>query len=567
MILFKRLSYKNFLSSGNQPIEIALDMSQTTLIVGTNGSGKSTLLDALCFVLFNKPFRIIKKEQMVNTINDGDCVVKIEFSVGTKNYKVIRSVKPNKFEIYKNGELVNQDASTIDYQKYLERNIMKLNYRSFIQVVLLGSSSYEPFMKMKSRYRREAVEEILDVRVFTLMDYNLRDKQRDLGKSVSDLRHSCDLIEQKVALQTEHLKSLKSRIGDAEESSRIKIEQNKEADRQYRQDLQQLNENIAKQQEIMKFKPDVDKKAKKLSKLESKIENNLETHKETLTFFETHDECPTCTQSIPKDLKSKKVEEEKNTITKLQSGLQDIMQEITKVESELTQMDVVSKKIQEMNINVAKIHSSLEGIKKHSDDVELNTTDGQDSDKLEQELKDLSEQLDKQKTELNTLSTEKDYVDVIREILSDKGARAQIIKKYLPIMNQLINKYLQSMDFFVSFTLDEEFNETVKSRHRDTFSYNSFSEGEKMRIDLALLFTWRTIAKMKNSTNTNLLILDEIFDSSLDGQGTDDFFKIIATLSKENIYIISHKGDIMFDKFTNIIKFEKYQNFTRIVDV
>mgnify|MGYP003118330926 CR=1 FL=1 len=543
MIHFKSISWQNFLSTGNTPIKIDLDRHPTNLIIGKNGSGKSTLLDALCFVLFNKPFRIIKKEQMVNTINDSDCVVEIEFSVGTKNYKVIRSVKPNKFEIYKDGELVNQDASTIDYQKYLERNIMKLNYRSFIQVVLLGSSSYEPFMKMKSRYRREAVEEILDVRVFTLMDYNLRDKQRDLGKSVSDLRHSCDLIEQKVALQGEHLKSLKTRIGDAEESYRSKIEQNQEADRQYRQDLQQLNEDIAKQQEIMKFKPDVDKKAKKLSKLESKIQNNLDTHKETLSFFETHDECPTCTQTISSDLKTKKVE------------------------SQITQMDAVSKKIQDMNISIAKINSSLEGIKKHSDDIELSTADGQDSDKLEQELNDLSEELKKQKEELDKLSTEKDYVDVLREILSDKGARAQIIKKYLPIMNQLINKYLQSMDFFVSFTLDEEFNETVKSRHRDTFSYNSFSEGEKMRIDLALLFTWRAIAKMKNSTNTNLLILDEIFDSSLDGAGTEDFFKILGTMTNENVFIISHKGDILFDKFTNIIKFEKEHNFTKLEDV
>ena len=567
MIHFKSISWQNFLSTGNTPIKIDLDRHPTNLIIGKNGSGKSTLLDALCFVLFNKPFRIIKKEQMVNTINDSDCVVEIEFSVGTKNYKVIRSVKPNKFEIYKDGELVNQDASTIDYQKYLERNIMKLNYRSFIQVVLLGSSSYEPFMKMKSRYRREAVEEILDVRVFTLMDYNLRDKQRDLGKSVSDLRHSCDLIEQKVALQGEHLKSLKTRIGDAEESYRSKIEQNQEADRQYRQDLQQLNEDIAKQQEIMKFKPEVDKKAKKLSKLESKIQNNLDTHKETLSFFETHDEFPTCTQKISQDLKTKKVEEEKTTITKLESGLQDIMQEITKVESQITQMDAVSKKIQDMNISIAKINSSLEGIKKHSDDIELSTADGQDSDKLEQELNDLSEELKKQKEELDKLSTEKDYVDVLREILSDKGARAQIIKKYLPIMNQLINKYLQSMDFFVSFTLDEEFNETVKSRHRDTFSYNSFSEGEKMRIDLALLFTWRAIAKMKNSTNTNLLILDEIFDSSLDGAGTEDFFKILGTMTNENVFIISHKGDILFDKFTNIIKFEKEHNFTKLEEV
>tara|TARA_R100001463_G_scaffold114074_2_gene169250 strand:- start:186 stop:1448 length:1263 start_codon:yes stop_codon:yes gene_type:complete len=420
---------------------------------------------------------------------------------------------------------------------------------------------------MKARYRRDVVEEILDIKVFTQMDLILRSKQGDLSKKVTEVRHGRDLIEQKVALQSGHLKSLKTRTSATEERYRSKIEQNQEADRQYRQQLQQLNEDIAKQQEIMKFKPDVDKKAKKLSKLESKIENNLETHKETLTFFETHDECPTCTQSIPKDLKSKKVEEEKTTITKLESGLQDIMSEITKVETQITQMDVVSKKIQEMNINVAKIHSSLEGIKKHSDDVELNATDGQDSDKLEKELEDLSEKLNEQKTELIKLSTEKDYVDVIREILSDKGARAQIIKKYLPIMNQLINKYLQSMDFFVSFTLDEEFNETVKSRHRDTFSYNSFSEGEKMRIDLALLFTWRTIAKMKNSTNTNLLILDEIFDSSLDGSGTEDFFKILGTMSNENVFIISHKGDILFDKFTNIIKFDKEHNFTKLEEV
>ena len=567
MIHFKSISWKNFLSTGNTPIEIRLDKHPTNLIIGKNGSGKSTLLDALCFVLFNKPFRMIKKEQMVNTINNGDCNVTIEFSVGTKNYKVIRSVKPNKFEIYKDDVLVNQDASTIDYQKYLERNIMKLNYRSFIQVVLLGSSSYEPFMKMKSRYRREAVEEILDVRVFTLMDYNLRDQQRDLGKSVSDLRHSCDLIEQKVALQTEHLKSLKTRIGDAEESSRIKIEQNKEADRQYRQDLQQLNEDIAKQQEIMKFKPDVDKKAKKLSKLESKIENNLETHKQTLEFFETNSECPTCTQEISSELKTEKVKEEKETISKLENGLKELLTEVTKVETQITQMDAVSKKMQELNIDITKINTSLEGIKKHSDEVELDMLEGESVADLESELAKLNKQLEDLSKELEKVEEQKSYVDVVREILSDKGARSKIIRKYLPIMNQLINKYLQSMDFFVSFTLDEEFNETVKSRHRDTFNYNSFSEGEKMRIDLALVFTWRTIAKMKNSASTNLLILDEIFDSSLDSSGTEDFFKIIGAMQNENVFIISHKGDILFDKFTNIIKFEKEHNFTKLEEV
>jgi DNA repair exonuclease SbcCD ATPase subunit len=567
VIHFKTISWQNFLSTGNTPIEIKLNRHPTNLIIGKNGSGKSTLLDALCFVLFNRPFRIIKKEQMVNTINGSDCKVQIEFSVGTINYRVVRSIKPNKFEIYKNDQLINQDASTIDYQKYLEQNIMKLNYRSFIQVVLLGSSSYEPFMKMKARYRRDVVEEILDIKVFTQMDLILRSKQGELAKKVTEVRHNRDLIEQKVSLQGEHLKSLKTRTSATEERYRLKIEQNQEADRKYRQELQKLNEDIAKQQEILKSKPEVDKKSKQLSKLESKIENNLESHKQTLSFFETHDECPTCTQKIPSDLKSKKAEEEKETITKLQSGLKDLLGEVTKVETQLTEMDAVSKKIQQLNIDITKINTSLEGIKKHSDEVELDVQSGESVEDLEKQLETLKTDLDQLSEDLKKVEEEKDYVDVVREILSDKGARSKIIRKYLPIMNQLINKFLQSMDFFVSFTLDEEFNETVKSRHRDTFNYNSFSEGEKMRIDLALVFTWRAIAKMKNSANTNLLILDEIFDSSLDGQGTEDFFKIIGTMSNENVFIISHKGDILFDKFTNIIKFDKEHNFTKLEDV
>ena len=567
MIHFKTISWQNFLSTGNTPIEIKLNRHPTNLIIGKNGSGKSTLLDALCFVLFNRPFRIIKKEQMVNTINGSDCKVQIEFSVGTINYRVVRSIKPNKFEIYKNDQLINQDASTIDYQKYLEQNIMKLNYRSFIQVVLLGSSSYEPFMKMKARYRRDVVEEILDIKVFTQMDLILRSKQGELAKKVTEVRHNRDLIEQKVSLQGEHLKSLKTRTSATEERYRLKIEQNQEADRKYRQELQKLNEDIAKQQEILKSKPEVDKKSKQLSKLESKIENNLESHKQTLSFFETHDECPTCTQKIPSDLKSKKAEEEKETITKLQSGLKDLLGEVTKVETQLTEMDAVSKKIQQLNIDITKINTSLEGIKKHSDEVELDVQSGESVEDLEKQLETLKTDLDQLSEDLKKVEEEKDYVDVVREILSDKGARSKIIRKYLPIMNQLINKFLQSMDFFVSFTLDEEFNETVKSRHRDTFNYNSFSEGEKMRIDLALVFTWRAIAKMKNSANTNLLILDEIFDSSLDGQGTEDFFKIIGTMSNENVFIISHKGDILFDKFTNIIKFDKEHNFTKLEEV
>ena len=567
MIKFKSISWQNFLSTGNTPITIKLDEYPTNLIIGKNGSGKSTLLDALCFVLFNRPFRIIKKEQMVNTINNGDCKVSIDFLVGTTPYKVIRSIKPNKFEIYQNDNLINQDASTIDYQKYLETNIMKLNYRSFIQVVLLGSSSYEPFMKMKARYRRDVVEEILDIKVFTQMDLILRSQQGDLAKKVTEVRHGKDLIEQKVSLQGQHLKSLKTHTNATEERNRAKREQNQEADRHYREELKKLNEDIAKQQEIIKFRPDVDKKSKQLSKLESKIENNLETHKQTLEFFETNSECPTCTQEISSELKTEKVKEEKETISKLENGLKELLTEVTKVETQITQMDAVSKKMQELNIDITKINTSLEGIKKHSDEVELDMLEGESVADLESELAKLNKELEDLSKELEKVEEQKSYVDVVREILSDKGARSKIIRKYLPIMNQLINKYLQSMDFFVSFTLDEEFNETVKSRHRDTFNYNSFSEGEKMRIDLALVFTWRTIAKMKNSASTNLLILDEIFDSSLDSSGTEDFFKIIGAMQNENVFIISHKGDILFDKFTNIIKFEKEHNFTKLEEV
>ena len=568
MILFKRISYKNFLSTGNQPIEVALDMSQTTLVVGTNGTGKSTLLDALCFVLFNRPFRIIKKEQMVNTINGGDCVVECEFDVGTKNYIIRRGIKPNLFEIFCDGKLINQDANNVDYQKYLESNIMKLNYRSFIQVVLLGSSSYEPFMKMKPRYRREVVEEILDIRVFGLMDLILRSQQSDLQKKLTEVRHQCELIKTKYETEAKYLKTLETKGSDNQKVQQNKLEENNKNRLEYETKLQKLNEQIAVSQNELSGQDVAQKKVKELEKYETKIEQNLDTHKKTLKFFKENDTCPVCTQSIDETFKEEKCNHETTTISKLESGLSQLVEELTKQEEKLTAFGKVSNKIQDMNVNLAKITASLESLKKHSDQIqqEISISENRDVDieSIKQSLSDMSADLGVADANLTDVQEEKDYVDVLREILNDKGAKAQIIRKYVPIMNALINKYLQSMDFYISFNLDEEFNETVKSRFRDTFNYNNFSEGEKMRIDLALLFTWRDIARMKNSTNTNLLILDEIFDSSLDGQGTDDFFKIIKTLEKENIFIISHKGDILFDKFTNIIKFEKHQNFTQL---
>ena len=568
MILFKRISYKNFLSTGNQPIEVALDMSQTTLVVGTNGTGKSTLLDALCFVLFNRPFRIIKKEQMVNTINGGDCVVECEFDVGTKNYIIRRGIKPNLFEIFCDGKLINQDAKNVDYQKYLESNIMKLNYRSFIQVVLLGSSSYEPFMKMKPRYRREVVEEILDIRVFGLMDLILRSQQSDLQKKLTEVRHQCELIKTKYETEAKYLKTLETKGSDNQKAQQNKLEENNKNRLEYETKLQKLNEQIAVSQNELSGQDVAQKKVKELEKYETKIEQNLDTHKKTLKFFKENDTCPVCTQSIDETFKEEKCNHETTTISKLESGLSQLVEELTKQEEKLTAFGKVSNKIQDMNVNLAKITASLESLKNHSDQIqqEISISENRDVDieSIKQSLSDMSADLGVADANLTDVQEEKDYVDVLREILNDKGAKAQIIRKYVPIMNALINKYLQSMDFYISFNLDEEFNETVKSRFRDTFNYNNFSEGEKMRIDLALLFTWRDIARMKNSTNTNLLILDEIFDSSLDGQGTDDFFKIIKTLEKENIFIISHKGDILFDKFTNIIKFEKVQNFTQL---
>ena len=568
MILFKRLTYKNFLSSGNLPIVINLDMSQTTLIVGTNGSGKSTLLDALCFVLFNRPFRIIKKEQMVNTINNGDCVVEVDFEVGTKKYKVRRGIKPNLFEIFCDGKKLNQDANNIDYQKYLEQNIMKLNYRSFIQVVLLGSSSYEPFMKMKPRYRREVVEEILDIRVFGLMDLILRSQQSDLQKKLTEVRHQCELIKTKYETEAKYLKTLEAKGTDNQAVALKRLEENNKNKLDYETKLQQLNEQIAVSQNELKGQDEADGKLKQLNKLETKIESNLETHKKTLSFFSENDNCPVCTQPIDKEFKDNKCQEEHGTISKLETGLVQLVEEISKQEQRVSAFSKVSSKISDMNLELAKITSSLEQLKNHSDQIqsEINRFGERDNDieTIELELEKMRGDLKEAEINLDKVQEEKGYVDVLREILNDKGAKATIIRKYVPIMNSLINKYLQAMDFYISFNLDEEFNETVKSRFRDTFNYNNFSEGEKMRIDLALLFTWRDIARMKNSTNTNLLILDEIFDSSLDGQGTDDFFKIIKTLEKENIFIISHKGDILFDKFTNIIKYEKVQNFTQL---
>ena len=570
MILFKKIRWKNFLSTGNTFVEIELNKSQMTLMIGANGSGKSTMLDALTFALFNRPFRQIKKEQIINTINNGETIVELEFQIGTKNFKVIRGIKPTIFEIYSDGVLQNQDASSVDYQKILEDQILRLNYRAFKQIAVLGSSSYQPFMQMRPRHRREVVEEILDIRVLTHMDILTRNQQTDLGKQILEARHQCDLIESKHELQTKHYNDLKNRSTGDIDIKKQKLQENKDATESYLRKVERLEEQYKQLESSTIERPQYESKLKQLEKLETKIEQNLETHKKSLDFFEQNDNCPVCTQKIEETFRDEKITKERNKVVTLNQGMKDLVAELAKVESKITEFNGISEKLYDNKISISKVESSLKELKRFTDTLhnEILLLEGKDEDDkdIENSLTNLQEELKQTKIELNRITEEKKYLDVAREILSDRGAKAKIIKKYLPIMNSLINQHLQSMDFFVSFHLDEEFKEEVKSRHRDTFDYNNFSEGEKMRIDLALVFTWRAIAKMKNSANTNLMVLDEIFDSSLDGQGTDDFFKIVNKMGKENIFIISHKGDILFDKFTNIIKFEKEHNFTRLTN-
>jgi len=544
MIYFKTLKWRNFLSTGNQFIEVEMNKSAATLIIGKNGSGKSTLLDALCFVLFNRPFRNIKKEQLVNTINNIDCEIQCEFNIGNKEYKVVRGIKPNIFNIYCDGLLLNQEASSVDYQKTLEQNIMKLNYRSFIQVVILGSSSYEPFMHLRARHRREVVEEILDIRVFTHMDILLRQKQGELSKAVTDVSHRYDLMKEKYELQNSHFIQIKNRDQSDIIQRQDKIEQDKKDQEQYNAKLKDLSNKIYWDKIEFEDSKKTDKTANQLSKLEAKIETNLLNHKKNLEFFESSSKCPTCTQDIGVELRTKKSAEEKVKITKLELGLKDLLSEIIKTETKINEFAKLADKINELGIEVAKIDTSITEINRHSnrlnEEIDKLESDKENTNLIAQELDTIKIQLEEIDIEKKKVIDEKQYIDIAREILNDTGVKANIIKKYLPIMNQLINENLQAMDFFVNFHLNEEFEETIKSRHRDTFNYNNFSEGEKMRIDLALLFTWRAIAKLKNSVNTNILILDEIFDSSLDGQGTDDFFKILKSLNKENVFIISH---------------------------
>ena len=571
MITFQTIRWKNFLSTGNAFTEVVLNKKQTTLIVGENGSGKSTLLDAICFGLFGKPYRKINKPQLINAINKKDMVVEIEFNIGTKQYKIIRGTNPNIFEIYQQGELIDQDAASKDYQKYLEQTILKLNYKSFIQIVILGSASFTPFMQLPAVTRREIIEDILDIQIFTTMNTVLKENLTTLRESITQSESRLQLIRQKSEIQMNYLVTLKNN----------KEKRTEELEQQIQQTIEKIEANKKVLDELLI--PQKDQLQNELSVFGNLSQNIMSVeeyrrnyHADTvklekeIRFYQNTELCPTCQQHLDKNFIAEMLNEKLQDKTKLESSLQKINDKLVELSRKRQDQQAIESKLSEVEqrirerMNVILVDSRFAGtLKTELENILMDSSDiEKEKSKLELLVNDGVEE-DKEK---DRLTQDKYYMDAASRLLKDNGIKTIIIRQYLDAINKYINKYLTAMDFFVQFTLDEEFNESIKSRYRDEFSYASFSEGEKQRIDLALLFTWRAIAKIKNSTNTNLLILDEVFDSSLDTTGTEFVMHLLNTIDTDtHVFVISHKGDQLFDKFDTQIKFEKKNNYSVMV--
>jgi len=569
MIIFKKIRYKNLLSTGNSFTEIHLDKSPNTLIIGNNGAGKSTILDALCFALFGKAFRKINKLNLLNSINLQSCIVEIEFSIGKKEYKVIRGIKPNIFEVYCNGVLVDQDAKAKDYQDHLEKFILKINFKSFTQVVILGSASFIPFMQLSPGDRRAIIEDLLDIGIFSSMNGIVKEKVSANKSEYLKTKYELDLTAEKIKLQKEAIEeSKKHNEEEINKKKKERIESGIQVTK-ITKDIELIQKHIDVLNKKISDKLSTEKKVNQLVQLESKLESRLKKLDKEYKFYEENNDCPTCKQSIAETFRHSQLSGINQTKGEIGVGLKDIETKIKAANDRIEEIQKIVKHIQEHNNEIVRHNSTISAINVYLDKLQKEI---EDLSTLRENIETKNAKLKELRTELGVLvkkqedlASEKQYLEYAGNLLKDTGIKTRIIKQYLPVMNKLINKYLTAMDFFVNFNINESFEETIKSRHRDDFSYANFSEGEKLRIDLALLFTWRQIAKMKNSTNTNLLILDEVFDSSLDTVGTDEFLKLIYDMDKDtNVFVISHKGDQLFDKFRSVIKFEKHNNFSRI---
>ena len=569
MIVFKKIKWKNFLSTGNQFTEVNFQEFNTNLIVGTNGAGKSTVLDALTFVLFNKPFRKINKPQLANSVNERDCLVEIEFSINSRDYIVRRGIKPSVFDILVNGTELHKEADDRAMQRILEENILKVNYKSFTQIVILGSSTFVPFMQLTTTYRREVIEDLLDIRIFSAMNNLLKDKVRTQKDQIKSLDLKKQTLKEKEQMQKEFIEELENR-GNAN----INTNQEKIAKLDAEVGIY-MNENATTEEDIFKFTKEQEEvigageKLVKLNNLKGKISQKVSAITKEHKFFTENTVCPTCTQNIEEEFRLNRITDAQNKAKELQKGYQDLEETIKFEQERERQFTVLSKEITKLNHEISqnntRISLNQRQIRDLESEIQTITQNLANRNTEHEKLEEFRENLHKTFEELVKKKEEIVYYDFAYSLLKDDGVKTKIIKKYLPFINQQVNRYLQMMDFYINFYLDEEFNETVKSPIHEDFSYSSFSEGEKMRIDLALLFTWREVARVKNSVNTNLLIMDEVFDSSLDGFGTDEFLKIIRYVIKDaNIFVISHKSEL-HDKFENVIKFDKVKGFSKIV--
>jgi len=568
MIIFRNLRWKNFLSTGNFFTELKLDNDNTTLIVGSNGSGKSTMLDALTFVLFGKPFRSINKGQLVNTINGKDSVVEIEFDTGNKSYKIVRGIKPNIFEIYCNGHLVNQDAAVKDYQEHLEKFILKLNYKSFTQIVVLGSASFTPFMQLSASDRRSIIEDLLDIQIFSRMNGVLKDKFLLLKEKHSQSKYAVDLKSEKIQYQIQFIDSLNKNNATQILSKQQDIANTQHLIIESETKCTTIHQNLSELCTQISDKPKADAKLTKFTTLELNLKKTHKKINTDIDFYHNNNDCPTCKQLIGDEYKAHIIEERNKKLSEVEDALGKVKDELNSVNGRIGEIETIADQIQTFNSQLTFEQSEIRVNRRHIDnvtkDIERLNSVKDDVNAEEEKLATLTTELAELEAEIKVIAEERLYYEVATNLLKDTGIKTKIIRQYIPVINKLVNKYLASLDFFVNFNLDDSFKETIKSRHRDEFTYASFSEGEKQRIDMALMLTWRAVAKLKNSASTNILILDEIFDSSLDTNGTEDLMKILNMLEGSNLFVISHKGDILQDKFANVIRFEKVNNFSRI---